>query len=55
MKLDVGENENEYVAVKVETLSPLLVVMSYYGVQENQYSQEKVAGNLAELLEKART
>ena len=54
VKLDVGEGENEFVAVKVETFTPPLVVISYYGVQENQYSQEKVASNLSELMEKAR-
>ena len=49
----MGEEENEYLAVKLETFDPPLVVFSYYGQQENQHPMEKITGHVAEVLEKA--
>ena len=52
--VEVGEGDNEYVAVKLETFSPPLVLFSQYGQQENQHGDGVIAGNLAEVIEKAR-
>ena len=52
--VEVGEGDNEYVAVKLETFSPPLVLFSQYGQQENQHGDGVIAGNLAEVMEKAR-
>ena len=40
VKVDVGEEDLEYVAVKLESFSPPLLIFSYYGQQENQHSAE---------------
>ena len=52
VKIEEGEGDNEYLAVKLQSLEPPLVVFSYYGQQEGQHSTGKIQGNVAEVLEK---
>ena len=49
MKLESGEGNNEYFVVKVEAFSPALVIVVYYGVQENQYGGPAVMKMQSEL------
>ena len=53
VKVEVGEGENEYLAVKLECFQPALVVFAMYGQQENQHKTEDIKNNLAEVLAKA--
>lgn len=54
VKIETDEGDLEYVAVKIESFSPPLVVFSWYGVQESQFQQEVITRHISEVLSLAK-
>lgn len=54
VRIEAGEGDNEFLAVKIETFNPPLVAIAMYGQQENQHSEEVIRAHIAEVVERAK-
>ena len=54
VKVESGDGELEYVAVRMETMVPPLTVFAWYGQQEAQHSTDVINNHIAEVISKAK-